>query len=123
MTQNVRKEIDFISDINDRYALMEYELEEKLKLLNQSEQKLVQIETKDTSSNARNKIKPSLTLEAARQRNFELLKSLEVSKARLRSRATFSPLETILQKAIDNYLKETSLVPCTTRKAYGPTYV
>ncbi|KXJ70884.1 hypothetical protein RP20_CCG022237 [Aedes albopictus] len=101
MTQNVRKEIDFISDINDRYALMEYELEEKLKLL----------------------IKPSLTLEAARQRNFELLKSLEVSKARLRSRATFSPLETILQKAIDNYLKETSLVPCTTRKAYGPTYV
>lgn len=33
MAQNVRKEIDFISDINDRYAMMEYELEEKLKLL------------------------------------------------------------------------------------------
>lgn len=33
MAQNIRKEIDFISDINDRYAMMEYELEEKLKLL------------------------------------------------------------------------------------------
>lgn len=64
-----------------------------------------------------------MDLEAARQRNYELLKSLEVSKARLRSRATFSPLETILQKAIGNYLKESSLVPCTTKKAYGPTYV
>lgn len=33
MTQLGRKEIDFVSDINDRYAMMEYELEEKLKLL------------------------------------------------------------------------------------------
>ncbi|EAT34150.1 AAEL013580-PA [Aedes aegypti] len=122
MAQNVRKEIDFISDINDRYAMMEYELEEKLKLLNQNEQKLVQCEN-NNASKSRAQTQPSLTLQAARQRNFELLKSLEVSKARLRSRATFSPLETILQKAIENYLKETSLVPCTTKKAYGPTYV
>ncbi|XP_062546953.1 uncharacterized protein LOC134212798 [Armigeres subalbatus] len=122
MAQNVRKEIDFISDINDRYALIEYELEEKLKLLYQNEQKLDQSENKDTSKH-RDKLQPSLSLQTAKQRNFELLKSLEVSKARLRSRATFSPLETILQKAIGNYLKETSLVPCTTKKAYGPTYV
>ncbi|XP_001663771.2 uncharacterized protein LOC5578247 [Aedes aegypti] len=122
MAQNIRKEIDFISDINDRYAMMEYELEEKLKLLNQNEQKLVQCEN-NNASKSRAQTQPSLTLQAARQRNFELLKSLEVSKARLRSRATFSPLETILQKAIENYLKETSLVPCTTKKAYGPTYV
>lgn len=33
MTKLATNEIDFVSDINDRYAMMEYELEEKLKLL------------------------------------------------------------------------------------------
>ncbi|XP_055598631.1 uncharacterized protein LOC129748151 [Uranotaenia lowii] len=122
MSKNIKKEIDFISDINDRYALLEYELEEKLKQLNQNERKLMSEQEVENSKSNENP-KHSLTLEAAKQRNFELLKSLEVSKARLRSRATFSPLETILQKAIGNYLKETSLVPCTTKKTYGPTYV
>ncbi|EDS38788.1 conserved hypothetical protein [Culex quinquefasciatus] len=121
MTKLTTNEIDFVSDINDRYAMMEYELEEKLKLLNQNEKKLTAEDSK--ASKSANKVPANLDLEAARQRNFELLKSLEVSKARLRSRATFSPLETILQKAIGNYLKESSLVPCTTKKAYGPTYV
>ncbi|XP_049547199.1 uncharacterized protein LOC125958106 isoform X2 [Anopheles darlingi] len=63
------------------------------------------------------------SLETAKHRNFTLQKSLEVAKARLRSRATFSPLETILQKAIGNYVKQSSLVPSSTVKAYGPTYV
>lgn len=45
-----------------------------------------------------------------------------MSKARLRSRATYSPLESILEKAVKNYLKETSLVP-SIRKIYGPTFV
>ena len=31
------------------------------------------------------------------------LKSLEMTKARLRSRSTFSPLEHILEKALQNY--------------------
>ncbi|XP_055548091.1 uncharacterized protein LOC129731801 [Wyeomyia smithii] len=117
----MNKEIDYISDINEKYAAMEYELDEKLKSLHHKE--LVLSQTYDQQTPDKTKMKSDITLEAAQLRNFELLKSLEVSKARLRSRATFSPLETILQKAIENYLKESSLVPCTTRKAYGPTYV
>ncbi|XP_058450909.1 uncharacterized protein LOC131430192 [Malaya genurostris] len=116
------KDIDYISDVNERYAMIEYELDEKLKILNQKEALALQHDQQHVSK-TKQKNHVSLTLETARQRNFELLKSLEVSKARLRSRATFSPLETILQKAIEKYLKETSLVPCTTKKAYGPTYV
>ncbi|XP_053690691.1 uncharacterized protein LOC128739246 [Sabethes cyaneus] len=114
------KEIDYISDINEKYAAMEYELNEKLKSLDQKELMLSKGANQQKPNHKKN---ASLTLGTARLRNFELLRSLEVSKARLRSRATFSPLETILQKAIGNYLKESSLVPCTTRKAYGPTYV
>ncbi|XP_058815033.1 uncharacterized protein LOC131678765 [Topomyia yanbarensis] len=115
------KEIDFISDVNERYAMIEYQLDEKLKALNQKEQTILNSDHHNPP--VKKKQPMHLTPETARQRNFELLKSLEVSKARLRSRATFSPLETILQKAIEKYLKETSLIPCTTKKAYGPTYV
>jgi hypothetical protein len=64
---------------------------------------------------------------------FSTLQALEISKARLRSRATYSPLETILQKAVQNYLDE----PCffsqigadhqnsssIIRKTYGPTFL
>ncbi|XP_035909410.1 uncharacterized protein LOC118511002 isoform X1 [Anopheles stephensi] len=74
-------------------------------------------------SNSKKSESANFSLERAERRNYELLKSLEISKARLRSRATFSPLEAILQKAIGSYLKETSLVPCSTKKLYGPTYV
>ncbi|XP_050083034.1 uncharacterized protein LOC126569757 isoform X2 [Anopheles aquasalis] len=99
------KEIDFVADLNDNA---------------QAEQQL-----QSGSSKLHRKEHPEInhSLETAKQRNFTLLKSLEVAKARLRSRATFSPLETILQKAIGNYVKQSSLVPSSTVKAYGPTYV
>ncbi|XP_050083033.1 uncharacterized protein LOC126569757 isoform X1 [Anopheles aquasalis] len=114
------KEIDFVADLNDKYAALEYELDEKLKAVAQAEQQL-----QSGSSKLHRKEHPEInhSLETAKQRNFTLLKSLEVAKARLRSRATFSPLETILQKAIGNYVKQSSLVPSSTVKAYGPTYV
>lgn len=62
------------------------------------------------------------SLESAKKRNNDLLKSLEVTKAKLRSRATYSPTESVLEKAIRNYQNQTALVPCT-KKIYGPTYV
>lgn len=64
------------------------------------------------------------TAESALLRNNQLIKELEVSKARLRSRATYSPLEQELSKAIINYEHNKSLVPVfTTKKSYGPTFV
>lgn len=65
------------------------------------------------------------TAESARLRNTKLIKELEVSKARLRSRATYSPLEQELSKAITNYEQNNkALVPvATTKKTYGPTFV
>ncbi|XP_058124354.1 uncharacterized protein LOC131282592 [Anopheles ziemanni] len=117
------QEIDYVSDLNDKYAALEIELDQQLTTivktdkLFEADQMLV---NKDVDKKAARSVS---SLDASRRRNYELLKSLEMSKARLRSRATFSPLETILQKAIGNYLKETSLVPCSTKRAYGPTYV
>ncbi|XP_052898061.1 uncharacterized protein LOC128304862 [Anopheles moucheti] len=118
------KDLDFIGDINDRYAALELELQEKLEAVEKRESTLDASEMKINKKNYSNKAESTnFLLETARQRNYELLKSLEISKARLRSRATFSPLEAILQKAIGSYLKETSLIPCSTKKIYGPTYV
>ncbi|XP_049279407.1 uncharacterized protein LOC125761891 [Anopheles funestus] len=118
------KDLDFIGDINDKYAALELELEEKLEAVIKQELTLDPNEVKCNKKMHSNKAEAvHFLLETARRRNYELLKSLEISKARLRSRATFSPLEAILQKAIGNYLKETSLVPCSTKKVYGPTYV
>uniref|UniRef100_A0A182VSV5 Uncharacterized protein n=1 Tax=Anopheles minimus TaxID=112268 RepID=A0A182VSV5_9DIPT len=118
------KDLDFVGDINDQYAAWELELEEKLAAVVKRERALDPNEAKiNKEINSHKAESVDCSLETAKRRNFELLKSLEISKARLRSRATFSPLEAILQKAIGNYLKETSLVPCSTKKVYGPTYV
>lgn len=54
---------------------------------------------------------------------YFILKELEISKARLRSRAMYSPLEQVLKKAIDNYVNNSHLPQSTIRKKYGPTYV
>uniref|UniRef100_A0A182PK72 Uncharacterized protein n=1 Tax=Anopheles epiroticus TaxID=199890 RepID=A0A182PK72_9DIPT len=118
------KDLDFIGDINDKYAGLEFALLENLETILQKERSFGLNDAKMDEKNDMDKALSSyISTEAIKRRNHELLKSLEISKARLRSRATFSPLEAILQKAIDNYLKETSLVPCSTKKIYGPTYV
>lgn len=49
------------------------------------------------------------------------MQDLEVVKARLRSRAVYSPLETILKKAKENYFA--SLNNPITKKKYGPVFV
>ncbi|XP_050078816.1 uncharacterized protein LOC126565661 [Anopheles maculipalpis] len=118
------QDLDFIGDINDKYTALELELEEKLEAVVKRERALDPVEVKINNRTASKKQESAnFSLTIAKGRNYELLKSLEISKARLRSRATFSPLEAILQKAIGSYLKETSLVPCSTKKLYGPTYV
>lgn len=48
------------------------------------------------------------TLKQIKQRNHQIIKELEMSRARMRSLALYSPLETILQDAIFNYKKSIS---------------
>lgn len=43
------------------------------------------------------------TLKQIQQRNHQIMKDIEMMRAKLRSRALYSPLETILQDAIENY--------------------
>ncbi|XP_053672689.1 uncharacterized protein LOC128723012 [Anopheles nili] len=118
------KDINFISDINEKYTSLECDLESKLKMIVKTEQTLELKDATKTGETTSCRItSANSSCNSFKQRNFELMKSLEISKARLRSRATFSPLEIILQKAIGNYLKDTSLIPCSTKKIYGPTYV
>ncbi|XP_040163568.1 uncharacterized protein LOC120900528 [Anopheles arabiensis] len=118
------KDLDFIQDINEKYGGLEFELHGKLEEIVKMEHSLQVNEAKTDDKSKTGKVESfNSSTETMKRRNHELLKSLEISKARLRSRATFSPLESILQKAIGNYLKETSLVPCSTKKVYGPTYV
>ncbi|XP_026835212.1 uncharacterized protein LOC6543357 isoform X1 [Drosophila erecta] len=47
-----------------------------------------------------------LSYEGALLRNTNTLKALEIAKARLRSRSTYSPVEKLLQQALHNYRKE-----------------
>jgi hypothetical protein len=78
------------------------------------------------------------SLQEAQKRNAAILRELGVAKARLRSRASYSPLEAILQKAVQNYLDEpghfssqnttsspekSTTTSSIVRKTYGPTYL
>lgn len=70
-----------------------------------------------------------LTLESARKRNQEILKNLEMFKARFRSRATYSPVQGQLDKLKMLYKEKLeqgsnlSSVPTSIKKTYGPTFV
>lgn len=48
------------------------------------------------------------TLKQVKQRNQQMIKEMEMSRAKMRSMALYSPLETILQNAIKNYIKSIS---------------
>lgn len=73
--------------------------------------------------------------EAAKKRNREILKTFEITKARLRSRATYSPVQSQLEKLKKLYkmkLEESTSgnnsvdsvnIPCSIKKTYGPTFV
>lgn len=53
--------------------------------------------------------------------NLKTFQDLEMVKARLRSRVVYSPLESILKKAKDNYLA--ALNTPVRKKKYGPVFV
>ncbi|CAD7093262.1 unnamed protein product [Hermetia illucens] len=97
-------ETDFVEEINSKYAAIENELDQKLKKLNMEEERENLAYGKQEKA-YRQLQKTFPTLEEARKRNSELIKSLEMSKARLRSRSTYSPIESILEKALKNYSK------------------
>lgn len=44
-------------------------------------------------------------------------------KARLRSRVVYSPLESILKRAKDDYFTALNTPPSVTKKKYGPVFV
>lgn len=46
-----------------------------------------------------------MTLKQVKQRNQHIIKEMEMSRAKMRSMALYSPLETILQNAIKDYIK------------------
>lgn len=48
------------------------------------------------------------TLKQVKQRNQQMIKEMEMSRAKMRSMALYSPLETILQNAIQDYIKRIS---------------
>lgn len=73
-------------------------------------------------------VEECLTLESAHKRNQEILKNLEMFKARFRSRATYSPVQGQLEKLKALYREKldqegSSSVPTSIKKTYGPTFV
>ncbi|KAH8352694.1 hypothetical protein KR084_005730 [Drosophila pseudotakahashii] len=97
--------MDLIKEINDKYLALEEEIDQKLEKVQAEELKLERQNEKlaDTSTTAVPRV---LSYEEALLRNTNTLKALEIAKARLRSRSTYSPVEKLLQKALQNYRKE-----------------
>ncbi|XP_017154513.1 uncharacterized protein LOC108163625 [Drosophila miranda] len=98
--------MDLIKEINDKYMALESEIDQKLEKVQAEELKL----ERETEKLAKISIHPPppkvLSYEEALLRNTNTLKSLELAKARLRSRITYSPVEKLLHEALDNYRKE-----------------
>ncbi|XP_061389514.1 uncharacterized protein LOC133324690 [Musca vetustissima] len=88
--------MDIIKEINDKFMALEAEVDSKLDAVKREEAKF----EKNATSLER---KSQNQEEEAMVRNANLIKSLEMTKARLRSRSTFSPVEQILEKALSNY--------------------
>ncbi|XP_067625949.1 uncharacterized protein [Eurosta solidaginis] len=97
--------MDVIGEINEKYSALEAEIDSRLEKIKTEEKKLekLQEQRSNKSSSQTNKV---LSYEESLTRNTNLLKSLEIAKARLRSRSTFSPVEQILEKAIANYKRD-----------------
>ncbi|KAH8334269.1 hypothetical protein KR059_008207 [Drosophila kikkawai] len=99
--------MDVIKEINDKYMALEAEIDQKLEKVQIEELKLErQNEKLAESSNLHPPAPKVLSYEEALLRNSNTLKALEIAKARLRSRSTYSPVEKLLQQALDNYRKE-----------------
>ncbi|XP_020799213.1 uncharacterized protein LOC110177038 [Drosophila serrata] len=99
--------MDIIKEINDKYLALEAEIDQKLEKVQIEELKLErQNEKLAESSNLHPPAPKVLSYEEALLRNSNTLKALEIAKARLRSRSTYSPVEKLLQQALENYRKE-----------------
>ncbi|XP_017046111.1 uncharacterized protein LOC108091431 [Drosophila ficusphila] len=98
--------MDLIKEINDKYLALEAEIDLKLEKVQAEELKLERQNEKLVETSIYTPVPKVLSYEEALLRNTNTLKSLEIAKARLRSRSTYSPVEKILQKALENYRKE-----------------
>ncbi|XP_017491731.1 PREDICTED: uncharacterized protein LOC108379884 [Rhagoletis zephyria] len=81
--------MDVISEINEKYSALEAEIDKRLEKIKADEKKLEKLQEQNGNQTA-----------------AQTTKSLEIAKARLRSRSTFSPVEQILEKAIANYKRD-----------------
>ncbi|XP_036329142.1 uncharacterized protein LOC118741316 [Rhagoletis pomonella] len=97
--------MDVISEINEKYSALEAEIDKRLEKIKADEKKLEKLQEQNGNQTAAQTTKV-LSYEESIARNTNLLKSLEIAKARLRSRSTFSPVEQILEKAIANYKRD-----------------
>ncbi|EDW03462.1 uncharacterized protein LOC6562327 [Drosophila grimshawi] len=98
--------MDLIQEINEKYQALEAEIDKKLEKVQAEELKLERQNEKLAEKSAAAPSPKVLSYEEALQRNANTLKSLEIAKARLRSRSTYSPVEKLLQRALENYKKE-----------------
>ncbi|KAL5287646.1 hypothetical protein ACFFRR_008506 [Megaselia abdita] len=99
----------FSEDINGKYSEIEEDLNRRLEKILAQEVKLKSNEAKAELFD--NYVENTASLSKAMERNENTIKILEMTKARLRSKSTFSPLETVLKKACINYKKNPSFPP------------
>ncbi|KAH8409491.1 hypothetical protein KR222_007243 [Zaprionus bogoriensis] len=102
--------MDLIKEINEKYQALEAEIDKKLEKVQAEELKLELENERLTEKSAAAQLPKVLSYEEALQRNANTLKSLEIAKARLRSRSTYSPVEKLLQRALANYKKELEML-------------
>ncbi|KAH8271058.1 hypothetical protein KR018_005839 [Drosophila ironensis] len=98
--------MDLIKEINDKYLALEAEIDQKLEKVQAEELKLERQTERLTETSLHPPAPKVLSYEEALLRNSNTLKALEIAKARLRSRSTYSPVEKLLQQARENYRKE-----------------
>ncbi|XP_065356123.1 uncharacterized protein LOC135950515 [Calliphora vicina] len=101
--------MDLIKEINEKYLALEAEVDNKLEKIKRDEIKFEKCNAVAMEKSQKNQTDKMLTFEEAMTRNANLLKSLEMTKARLRSRSTFSPVEQILENALKNYKMDLEL--------------
>ncbi|EDW87192.1 uncharacterized protein LOC6526358 [Drosophila yakuba] len=98
--------MDLIKEINDKYMALEAEIDQKLEKVQAEELKLERQNEQLAETSICAPAPKVLSYEEALLRNTNTLKALEIAKARLRSRSTYSPVEKLLQQALHNYRKE-----------------
>uniref|UniRef100_A0A1B0FEQ3 Uncharacterized protein n=1 Tax=Glossina morsitans morsitans TaxID=37546 RepID=A0A1B0FEQ3_GLOMM len=98
--------MDIIKEIHSKYSALESEVDNQLDIIKREENKLAKQNARSLEKSSTRQTVKILSYEEALARNNNLLKSLEIAKARLRSRSTYSPVEGILRKALDNFERE-----------------